>query len=136
MSRRNMSERMCIGLMLCEAAPCDLRFNDRCVLPQKVVPRNKSINDFRNLVGTQSPQLFELLERIGVHGDKYKLPELNEDEKALLIELMNKISAKGEKQERIFDAMKRAFGITDRQIKEMLKLKKTEPSGDIFVASA
>ena len=46
MSRRTMSERMCTGLMLCEAAPCDPRFNDRCVLPKGTgVPQNKSINE-------------------------------------------------------------------------------------------
>ena len=125
MSRRTMSERMCTGLMLCEAAPCDPRFNDRCVLPKGTgVPQNKSINDFLNLVGPQSSHLINLLERIGYHDNQYKLPKLYEDEKALLIEFMNKIPAERNKQEEIFNAMKTAFGITGEQINEMLQLNK------------
>ncbi len=135
MSRRTMSERMCTGLMLCEAVPC-LSGPSSCVPPRGVVAPNKSLAEFTKLVGPQSPQLLNLLGRIGADDNKYKLPELYEDEKALLIEFMNKIPAKGEKQEKIFAAMKGAFRITDRQIDEMLELKKTEPSGDIFVASA
>lgn len=125
MSRRNMSERMCTGLMLCEAAPCDPRFNDRCVLPKGTgVPQNKSFAEFTELVGPQSPHLINLLERIGYHDNQYKLPKLYEDEKALLIEFMNKIPAERNKQEEIFNAMKTAFGITGEQINEMLQLNK------------
>ena len=48
MSRRNMSERMCIGLMLCETVPCV--GGGSCVLPTQgtAVPQNESINDFQN----------------------------------------------------------------------------------------
>ena len=129
MSRRTMSERMCTGLMLCEAAPCDTRFSDRCVLPQgAAVPRNQSINDFRKLVGSQSPQLFNLLGIIGAHNqtnleNPALMPKLSEDQKALLVKFMNEIPAEGEKQEQIFNAMEKAFGITKEQIEEMRKLE-------------
>jgi hypothetical protein len=133
MSRRNMSERMCTSLMLCEAAPCDTRFSDRCVLPRgAAVPRNKSFAEFIDLVGPQSPKLLNLLERIGAHNQNNpenpaSMPKLFEDEKALLVKFMKEIPAKGEKQEQIFNAMKGAFGITDRQIDEMLKLEPNKP---------
>jgi hypothetical protein len=134
MSRRNMSERMCTGLMLCEAAPCDTRFSSTCVLPRgAAVPRNKSFAEFIDLVGLQSPKLLNLLERIGAHNqtnleNPASMPELfEEDEKALLVNFMKKISAKGGKQEQIFNAMKGAFGITKEQIEEMRKLEPNKP---------
>lgn len=132
MSRRNMSERMCTGLMLCEAVACV--GGGSCVLPQGTAePRNESINKFRNLVGPQYPKLLNLLGRIGAHNqtnpeNPASMPELFEDEKALLVNFMKEIPAKGEKQEKIFNAMKKAFGITDRQIDEMLKLE-SAPNG-------
>jgi hypothetical protein len=66
------------------------------------------------------------------------MPELFEDEKALLVKFMKEIPAKGEKQEQIFNAMKGAFGITDRQIDEMLKLepKILNPERGAVIASA
>ncbi len=133
MSRRNMSERMCTGLMLCEAVACV----GRCVLPLRTPAPPNELNKFINLVGPQDPELLNLLEGIGAHnqhdigGNPQKNPELlnlSEKEQALLVKFMKEIPAKGEKQEQIFDAMKRAFGITDRQIDEMLKLE-SAPNG-------
>ena len=131
MSRRTMSERMCTGLMLCEAVPC-LSGPSSCVPPRGVVAPNKSLAEFTELVDPQSPHLINLLERIGHHSqtnrkDSAVMPNLYEDEKALLIEFMNKIPAERNKQEEIFNAMKRAFGITDKQIDEMLQLKLNKP---------
>jgi hypothetical protein len=142
MSRRNMSERMCTGLMLCEAVACV--GGGSCVLPQGAAePRNESINKFRNLVGLQDPKLLNLLGRIGAHNQNNpenpaSMPKLFEDEKALLVKFMKEIPAKGEKQEQIFNAMKGAFGITDRQIDEMLKLepKILNPERGAVIASA
>lgn len=101
-----------------------------CVLPRgAAVPRNKSFAEFIDLVGPQSPKLLNLLERIGAHNqtnleNPASMPELfEEDEKALLVNFMKKISAKGGKQEQIFNAMKGAFGITKEQIEEMRKLE-------------
>jgi hypothetical protein len=129
MSRRNMSERMCTGLMLCEAVAC----LGACVLPLRTPAPPNELNKFINLVGPQNPKLLNLLGRIGAHNQNNpenpaSMPNLYEDEKALLIKLMNEIPAKGEKQEKIFNAMKKAFGITDRQIDEMLKLE-SAPNG-------
>lgn len=126
MSKRNMSERMCIGLMLCEAAPCDLNVPHKCAPPPKGKALNRSLAEFTGLVGPQSPQLLNLLRRIGAHArnNKDNLPELFDDEKKLLIELMETISAKGEEEQKeIFQAMQKAFGITGRQIDKMLALE-------------
>ena len=132
MSRRTMSERMCTGLMLCEAVPC-LSGPSSCVPPRGVVAPNKSFAEFIDLVGPQSPKLLNLLERIGAHNQNNpenpaSMPRLFEDEKALLVKFMKEISARGEKQKQIFNAMQKAFGISKDQIKKMPELE-SAPNG-------
>jgi hypothetical protein len=96
------------------------------------VAPNKSFAEFIGLVGHQSPELLNLLEIIGAYkNNPAVITNLSEGQKALLVKFMKEIPAKGEKQEQIFNAMKGAFGITDRQIDAMLKLESAPNGGGI-----
>ena len=112
--------------------PPILRSQSRRPIPSDNRPRPTEFP-----TGPQDPKLLNLLGRIGAHNQNNPknpasiMPELFEDEKALLVKFMKEISARGEKQMEIFNAMQKAFGISKDQIKKMPELESAPNGGGI-----